>query len=152
MSRLLPALALLALAPACDPPKTVKAQRYWVVYAESGCDIVHGGGQRVQEIFFTDLKVACMLVFDDKDLLDGKGAEPRLYAFPADKPRNDLTGIGDDAKPSAIEEIEVPAPVAEEIRKLAEQTKRWEDETRRLGQSVALSSLMKELPQDDAPR
>lgn len=147
MSRLCPALLLLALAPACDPPKTVKALRYSVVYSESGFDLVHGGGRWVQEIFFPDLKVACMLVFDWRDLLAAKGAEPRLYAFPADKPRNDLTGLH-DAKPSAIEEIEVPAAVADEIRKLAELTKRWEEETWRLGQSVAAAKLMKELPQE----
>lgn len=38
MSRPLPALALLALAPACEPP--VKAQRYAVVYAESNPGLV----------------------------------------------------------------------------------------------------------------
>jgi len=46
----------------------------------------------------------------------------------------------------------VPAEVAEEIRKLAELTKRWEDGTWRLGASVAGSKLMKELPQEDVPR
>ncbi|MFI5402857.1 MAG: hypothetical protein ACHQ1G_07975 [Planctomycetota bacterium] len=148
MSRLLPALALLALAPACEPPKTVKAQRYKVVFAESGCDLVHGGGRWVEEIFFPDLKVACMLVFDYRDLAAGKGAEPRLYAFPTERARNDMTGLH-DAKPSVIEEIEVPAALAEEVRKLAELTRQWEGETWRLGGSVASAKLMKGLPQED---
>ncbi len=148
MSRLLPGFLLLALMPACEPPKTVKALRYAVVFAPSGSDLAHGGGQWVQEIFFPDLKVACMLVFDYRDLLSGKGAEPRLYAFATDRPRNDLTGLH-DVKPSAIEEIEVPAAVAEEVKKLAELTKQWEAETWRLGQAVASAKLMKELPQED---
>jgi hypothetical protein len=152
MSRLLPALALLALAPACDPPKTVKALRYSIVYAESGLELSHGGGRWVQEIFFPDMKVACMLVYEYRELGAGKDAEPRLYAFPADEPRNHLTGIIGNPEPSAIEEIEVPAAVADEIRKLAELTKRQQDETWRLGQSVASEKLMKQLPQDDAPR
>ena len=147
MPRLLPALLLVALAPACDPPKTVKALRYSIVYVESGCDLAHGGGRWVQEIFFPDLKVTCMLVFEWREPGAGKGAEPRLYAFPAEKPRNDLTGLH-EAKPSAIEEIEVPAEFAEEVRKLADLTKRWEGETWRLGQAVAATKLLKELPQD----
>ncbi|HEX5137099.1 MAG TPA: hypothetical protein VFY93_09015 [Planctomycetota bacterium] len=144
-------LVPVAFVAACEPPKTVKAQRYAIVYAESGCDLVHGGGRWVQEIYFPDLRIACMLVYQAKDLLAGKAAEPRLYAFPADHARNELTGIG-NAKPSEIEEIEVPAEVAEEIRKLAELTRRWEDETWRLGASLAGAKLMKELPQEDAPR
>jgi hypothetical protein len=148
MSRLLLLLSLLALAPACEPPKTVKALRYTILYAESGLELTHGGGRWVQEIFFPDLKVACMLVPEHRDLLAGKAAEPRLHAFAADRPRNDLTGLH-DAKPSAIEEIEVPAAVAEEVRKLAELRKRWEDETWRLGPSMVSSKLMKELSQED---
>jgi len=145
------ALALGVTLAACEPPKTVKAQRYSIVYAESGCDLIHGGGQWVQEVFFPDLKIACMLVYDSKDFLAGKAPQPRLYAFPSDHARNNLTGLH-DAKPSAIEEIEVPVEVAEEIKKLAELTKRWEDETWRLGASVVAGKLMKELPREDAPR
>ena len=44
------------------------------------------------------------------------------------------------------------AEVAEGIRKLADLRKQWEDETWRLGQSVASAKLMKELPQENGPR
>jgi len=140
-------LVPVGLLAACKPPETVKALRYSIVLAESGLELTHGGGRWVQEIYFPELKVACTLVHEHKDLLAAKGAEPRLCAFPADRPRNDLTGLH-DAKPSAIEEIEVPKELAEEIRKLAELRKRWEDETWRLGQSIASGKLMKELPQE----
>jgi hypothetical protein len=144
------ALAAIALA-GCDPPKTAKGLRYAVVFAESGLELTHGGGRWVEEIYFPDLKVACVLVYEHKELLAGKPAEPRLYAFPADRPRNNLTGL-DSREPSAIVEIEVPADVAEEIRKLAELRKRWEDETWRLGAAAASGKLMKELPHEGGPR
>lgn len=151
----LPPLAIIALTgllAACEPPpKTVKALRYSIVFAESALELTHGGGRWVEQIYFPDLKVGCTLVYEHRDLLAGKPAEPRLHAFPLDRPRNDLTGL-ENPKPSAIEEIEVPAEVAEEIRKLADLRKQWEDETWRLGQSVASAKLMKELPQENGPR
>lgn len=143
--RVLILLAPVVFLPACDPPKSVKGLRYAIVFAESGSDLVHGGGRWVQEIYFPDLKVACTLVYGTRDARE-MTVEPRLHAFPADGPRNDLTGLG-NAKPSAIEEIEVPAELAEEIRKLAELASRAEAETWRLGEQVASRKLMHGLPQ-----
>lgn len=144
-------VATISLLAACEPPENVRALRYRVVFAESPLELTHGGGRWVEEIYIPDLKAACTLVHEHRDPLAGTGAEPRLYAFPADGPRNDLTGIG-SPKPSAIEEIEIPADVAKEIRRLADLRKRWEEETWRLGQSIASAKLMKELPQGDGPR
>ncbi len=151
MRKFLALAASITVLAACEPPRTVKALRYSIVYAESSLGLAHGEGQWVQEIFFPDLKVACMLVYEYRELMGGKGTEPRLYAFEADRLRNDLTGLH-GAKPSAIEEIEVPVALAEEIRKLAELNTQRERETWRLGQEVA-GKLMKKLPQEgDGPR
>ncbi|MHC4137074.1 MAG: hypothetical protein ACYTDU_15560 [Planctomycetota bacterium] len=158
-------IALLAFLPAAfmagrlsfaqeeSPPKkpeTVKALRYTILWAESALEITHGGGQWVHEIYFPERKVACVLTFQYPKLTDlskpgGGKRRPRLYAYPADRPRNDLTGF-ENAKPSAIEEVEVPTEVAQEIFRLAELSMRQERETWRLGREVAHRGLMKELP------
>jgi len=124
------------------PEKTVKALRYTILWGESALDISHGGGRWVQEIYFPKEKVACVLV--SRWPTDLARPAPRLCAYRADGPRNHLTGFK-NAKPSVIEEIDVPGDVAQEILRLAELTERQERETRRLGREVARRGLMKEL-------
>jgi hypothetical protein len=129
-------------------PKTVKAMRYTILWADSALDLSHGGGRWVQEIYFPDHKVACALVSEwPTDL--AKPA-PRLYAYPADRPRNDVTGLK-NPKPSVIEEMEVPADVAQEIVRFVELTQRQKREAWRLGREVAARGVMKELPRADTP-
>ncbi|MHC4974508.1 MAG: hypothetical protein ACYTG3_19510 [Planctomycetota bacterium] len=129
-------------------PHRVKALRYTILWADSAMDLSHGGGRWVQEIYFPQEKVACTLVFQAPTIL--AKAAPRLYAFPADRPRNDLTGLK-NPRPSVIEEIEVPAEVAQEIFKLAELTRRQEREAWRMGKVVAARGLMRELPRAEDP-
>ena len=135
----------LSFAQEASPPKkpaTVKALRYTILWGESALDLSHGGGRWVQEIYFPVEKVACVLV--SRWPTDLAKPAPRLYAYRADGPRNHLTGFK-QAKPSVIEEIDVPADVAQEILRLAELTERQERETRRLGREIARRGLMKEL-------
>lgn len=129
------------------PQKTVKAQRYSILWADSAMDFSHGGGRWVQEIYFPEKKVACALTFRFQVGL--AKPRPQLHAYPARGPRNDLTGL--NGKPSAIEEIEVPADVAEEIFRFAELSRRQERESERLGRAIATRGLMKELPRARGP-
>jgi hypothetical protein len=136
-------------------PESVKALRYTILWGQSALEITHGGGRWVEEIYFPARRVACTLVFQFPELEKMKkegGAKlrPRLYAFPANGPRNHLTGFK-NAKPSVIEEVEVPADVAKEVFRLADLTMRQERETWRLGREVASRGPMKELPQAEAP-
>jgi hypothetical protein len=136
-------------------PESVKALRYTILWGQSALEITHGGGRWVEEIYFPERKVACTLVFQYPELEKMKqegGAKfrPRLYAFPTNGPRNHLTGFK-TAKPSAIDEVEVPADVAKEIFLLADLTMRQQRETWRLGREVASRGLMRELPQAEAP-
>jgi hypothetical protein len=159
LAALLPAAFLagrLSFAQDDTPPKkTVKALRYRILWAESALELGRGGGQWVQEVYFPHKKVACVLVFQYPKLVDfeGPGAlerRPRLYAYPASRPRNDLTGFN-NPKPSPIERIEVPAEVADEIFRLADLTERQKRETWRLGGVVAKRGLMKQLAQPAVP-
>lgn len=144
---LLPAAFLAGrLSFAGDEPKTVTALRYRILWADSALDLSHGGGQWVQEIYLPDKKVACALVFQYPPATDlaKPGRRPRLYAYPAERVRNNLTGI--EQKPSPIERIEIPADIAEEIVRLAELTQRQQRETWRLGEKVAAQRLLREVP------
>lgn len=150
-------IALTALLPAAflagrlsfaeDQPspqvKTVRGLRYRILWADSALDLGHGGGQWVQEIYLPEKKVACALVFEPPSCLAKPAA--RLYAYPADRPRNDLTGL-QNPKPSTIEEVVVPTEVAEEIVRLAELTQKQQREAWRLGRKIAAQGLLRELP------
>jgi hypothetical protein len=124
-------------------PATVKALRYTILWGESAMDLSHGGGSWVQEIYFPEKKVACVLTFQLQ--AGATKPTPRLHAYPADGARNHLTGFN-NAKPSAIEEVDVPAEVAREIFRFADLSMRQERETWRLGREVASRGLMTELP------
>jgi hypothetical protein len=123
-----------------DPPeKTVAAKRYKIMWAESGCDLAHGGGDWIQELFLPDAKVIAGLLFEYRPFEEIKPGTPekdfrraRLYARASDKPRNDLTGLHGE-KPSAIEDVQIPADLAKQIVDLAALAKRLEDEGLRLG-------------------
>jgi hypothetical protein len=124
------------------PAKTVAAKRYKIVWAESALDLSHDGGEWIQEVFLPDAKVAADLVFEDRPfdeikvgMPEGEFRRPRLHAFPADKPRNDLVGLH-GGKPSEIEDIQVPADVAQQIIDLAALTRRLQDDGLRLGTVV----------------
>lgn len=130
-----------------EEPKTVKALRYRILWADSALELSHFGGRWVQEIYLPEQKVACALVFEYPQPTDlaKPGRRPRLYAYPTKRPRNDLTGLK-NPKPSPIEEIEIPAAVAEEIVRLVELTRKQQRETWRLGKTIAAQGLLRELP------
>jgi hypothetical protein len=134
-----------------SPAATVKAQRYRIVYAESGCDLVHGGGEWVHEIFLPDAKVAATLVFETrtKPVVVGKPVEfeevVHVVVNRADEPRNDLTGFH-DPKPSAIEEVDVPADLAAALAAQAALSERFFAEGRRLGADVRTRLRLEPIP------
>ncbi len=135
-----------------EPPKTVKAKHYRVRFSESGLVLSLGGGRWVDEVFLPEAKVAASLVFDRERKATAPGtpiesvSRVRLCTYPAEKPRNDMTGPS--GQPSPIDEVDIPADLAKQIVDLATLTARQQAETLRLGTETAQRLGWKEIPRD----
>jgi hypothetical protein len=132
-------------------PETVRAQRYTILYVESAMDASHGGGTWVEELYFPIRRVACTLRTEGISWQDmaKEGGELQdlaiLDAFPADGPRNDLTGFHGKG-PSAIQEVEVPRTLAEEIFALADMGVRQRELSHRIGISAVRAGILRQSP------
>jgi hypothetical protein len=120
---------------------TVAAKRYRIVWADSGMDLVHGGGRWVHELYLPDAKLVATLV------PDGMSGLPTLHVRPAEKPRNDLTGLHPSAL-SPIEDVRVPADLAKRIRELGELTNRYQEMGSRLGQEARSRLSLEPIPKE----
>jgi len=114
----------------------VHALRYRIVWVESALELSHGGGRWVHELFFPGAKVTATLVFD---------TPPRIYVGRADKPRTDLTGLS-KAPPFPAEDVEVPRKLAKAVAAFAELDARYRAEAARLGQDLASTLGLKQIP------
>ena len=101
-----------------------------MVFAESGLELSHGGGPWFEALFLPEAKVAAMHVYDVEMRLEPELTfvdRVRLFAYPSEKPQNDLTGVS--GEPSPVEKIEISADFAKEIVALAELTANQQAET-----------------------
>jgi len=95
------------------PAKTVRALRYRVFVYDSALHVVHRAGRWVEEIYFPDSGVVC-------NVHAPMGRTLAVNAFPSGiRNRVKLHPRDEELSEQPVEEIEVPADLAEEIFAMA---------------------------------
>ncbi len=128
-----------------DCGETVAAKKYRITFAESVCDLIHGGGIPVHGLFLPGAKVAAYLEYQADYGIDGAYRErPTLHARGAEKPGNAIPEK--EGEQPKIEDIKIPQDLAKQIDDYAALTKRYQDEGFRLGSEVRTRLGLEPLP------
>jgi hypothetical protein len=132
------ALLLLALPLAtAQEPAGVRALRYRVLVHESACDLVHGGGQWIDELYLPDHGVVCNVTGEPAPTKEDPFAtRHRMHAFKG-KIRNVFAEtVNGEPQEHPTEELRIPRELAERILELADLTERQ----RRLAETAAAAA------------
>ncbi len=113
-------------------PQTVRALKYKIFFLQ---DVRSWSGQWGHEIFFPDKGIVFNVTFEFPDFEESDHQlRPTVHAFPSEiRNRYSLRPHAEQTV-AALEEIRVPAELAQEIFDFADLTRRQEEESLRIGQ------------------